>query len=294
MAKKSATSKGKEPATTLAVQDPAPGAEVASPPASLGDDERWLPRQPVVKVNPNSLAELKTTLDDTVREFFSLNRHNFQVSHRHEDVRLILGWTSVAIALGTTYYSYKVDDFQATKTVVAIGVSLYVVLNTILALYVQYYEKDLIWVGKRRTIAARISTETLEISSVATASRTGPSTSSSASWIPFPLSLLNSSRSTATKTPTAGEKSADSDDVNEPESDEEYPRYTLTLQYTHSANANKSLLGEHTLVLTKHVGNVFDREGRIARDEVEKWLREGFERITSGRASSGIKEVETR
>lgn len=69
---------------------------------------------------------MKTTLDDTVKEFYSLQRHNFKVSHKHEDIRLSLGWTSVVIALGTTYYAYKLDDFQGTKNWVALGVTLYV------------------------------------------------------------------------------------------------------------------------------------------------------------------------
>jgi hypothetical protein len=33
----------------------------------VGQD-RWLPLVEVIKINPSSLVELKTTLDDTVRE----------------------------------------------------------------------------------------------------------------------------------------------------------------------------------------------------------------------------------
>ncbi|GAA5902218.1 signal peptidase complex subunit 2 [Sporobolomyces salmoneus] len=270
MGKKSVTSKGKEPATTLP-EDPEV-EQLAANENAVQNEDRWLPQLEVIKVNPSSLVELKTALDDTVKEFFSLPRHNFQVSHQHEDVRLSLGWSSVVIALGTTYYAYKMDDFQGTKSWVALGVVLYVVLNTILALYVTYFEKNIIWVGKRRTIASRITTELLEISSIASSS---PSNSTQSSWIPFPLSLLASSP----PSPTAA-SSASSSDSTIPE--QRYPLYTFTLNYTHSANANKSLLHQETLVLHKHVGEVFDSEGRIGRDRVEKWLKEGLERITSG------------
>ncbi|GAA5830530.1 hypothetical protein JCM3766R1_002753 [Sporobolomyces carnicolor] len=265
MGKRSAGNKGKELESTLAV-DPLvdqllPNDEVVE------HADRLLPVVEVVKVNPASLVELKTALDDTVKEFFSLPRYNFQVSHRHEDVRLSLGWTSVVIALGTTYYAYKKDDFQGTKSWVALGVVLYVVLNTILALYVTYFEKNIIWKGKRRTIASRITTELLEISSVASSS---PTNSTQSSWIPFPLSLLASSPPPA---PAAGKGDS---------TQQQYPLYTLTLGYTHSANANKSLLHQNDLVLHKHVGEVFDAQGRISRDGVEAWLREGLERVTSG------------
>lgn len=167
----------------------------------------------------------------------------------------------------------------------------YVVLNTILALYVTYFEKNIIWKGKRRTIASRVSlpvldpcrtqistryidrsvlqitTELLEISSVASSS---PTNSTQSSWIPFPLSLLASSPPPA---PAAGKGDS---------TQQQYPLYTLTLGYTHSANANKSLLHQNDLVLHKHVGEVFDAQGRISRDGVEAWLREGLERVTSG------------
>jgi hypothetical protein len=47
-------------------------------------------------------------------------------------------------------------------------------------------------------------------------------------------------------------------------------------------------------VLNKHVGELFDREGRIGRDQVETWLRDGFERVTTNTNGSGLKEVESR
>ncbi|GAA6001530.1 hypothetical protein JCM5350_000250, partial [Sporobolomyces pararoseus] len=262
MAKKSSTSKGKQPVTTL------PTAERT---ALENDSERWLPVVEVVKINPCSLLELKTCLDDTVKEFFSLPRNNFQISNRHQDVKLLLGWSSVLIALGTTYYSYKKDDFQGTKFLVGLGVGSYVVLNTLLALYVVYYEKNLIWVGKRRTIASRITTEHLSISSTAYSSPTSNSTQSS--WIPFPISLLSTSTSPSpsSSTMTTISSTSSSDDVDKKKN--KYPLYTLKFHYTHSANANKSLLNQNELIWSKPFGDLFDRQGTVSRDLVEQWLK---------------------
>ncbi|GAA5938167.1 signal peptidase complex subunit SPC2 [Sporobolomyces koalae] len=234
---------------------------------SLPASERWLPQVEVTKINPLSLLELKTTLDDLVKEFFSLPRHNFTRSYRHEDLRLGLGWSSVVIALAVSYYAYKLDNFEQSKPIVATGVVSYVVLNTILALYVQYVEQNTIFVAKRRTLASRITTEVLEISSVASSS---PNHSTVSSWIPFPLSLLSKSP----RPPVNGESSQatviDRDD---------YPVYTLTLEYRHSANANKSILHQQSLVESKPVRLLFDQQGRVARDRVEEWLKGAMNKV---------------
>ncbi|GAA5964263.1 hypothetical protein JCM3765_002790 [Sporobolomyces pararoseus] len=268
MVKKSSTSKGKQPAATLPVEEPSTVEE---------DDDRWLPLVEVVKTNPYSLSELKTSLDDTVKEFFSLPRNNFQTSYKHQDIKLLLGWTSVFIALGTSYYSYKKQDFNLTKPLVTLGVGLYLILNTILVLYVQFFEqpKDLIWLGKRRTIASRISTEVLSISS--TAFSTPFSNSTQSSWIPFPLSLLSST--SPPPPPPTHSSSSSSNTTSDKQQENKYPLYSLTLNYTHLANANKSLLNRKELVFLKPFEELFDEEGKISRDKVEKWLKDGFEQV---------------
>ena len=49
----------------------------------------------------------------------------FKEKHTHTDVKLLLGWASVFIAVGTAMYGWKVD-FETSKPVVWIGVILYV------------------------------------------------------------------------------------------------------------------------------------------------------------------------
>ncbi|GAA5949609.1 hypothetical protein JCM21900_002468 [Sporobolomyces salmonicolor] len=278
MAKKSAN-KGKQPEESPATVSVASGAcprlkscvHVASDPlirltpdaaheafaGSDGAEQREAAhprREPVAKVNNANLSDLKNAADDVVKDFFSLPSHNFKRSYIHDDVRLSLGWASVAVAIATSYYGYK-TEFHESKFWVSVGVALYVVLNTILALYVAYVEQNIIFEGKRRTFASRISTERLTISSLAASS---PTTLTTSSWIPFPLSLL-----VPRPSPSAS-------------SSAQYPLYTLTLSYAHSANANKSLLHSSEVVLTRSFAEMFDQEGRIAVGEVERWLSGGL------------------
>ncbi|GAA5857541.1 hypothetical protein JCM5353_004925, partial [Sporobolomyces roseus] len=198
--------------------------------------------------------------------FFSLSQHNFTPSTLHLDIRLLLGWSSVLIALATTYYAYKLDNFRESKFLTGCGVAAYTVLNAVLAWWIQFVEKSIVWKGKRRTIASRITTELLEISS--SIESTPSSSSGSNSSFPYPLSLLFPSRTSST-----------------PKKNGEYPKYTLKLNYTQSANANKSLLNRQELELSKPVGELFDREGRVGRGEVERWLAEGLREITAGGGS---------
>ncbi|GAA5977209.1 hypothetical protein JCM11641_003877 [Rhodosporidiobolus odoratus] len=257
MAKKSASkSLAPEPSPSSAVVQ----AETAVPAA----DAPLVPRdrQPVIKVNTANLSELKTAVDDVVKEYFSDPSHRFSRSYVHDDVRLALGWAAVAVAGATGWYGYK-TQFRESKELVGSGVVVYVVLNTVLALYAAFVEKNTIFVGKRRTFSSRITTELLTLSSLASASS---SHTTSSSWVPFPISLLAPSpKSPATPSSSAAPVT--------------YPLYTLTLTHSHSSNANKSLLHAKEVERTHAFGGWFDEEGRIARRKVERWLEEGLREV---------------
>lgn len=83
-----------------------------------------LPREPVLRVNPANLTELKNAVDDHLKVVLSSPQHAFVRSYVHDDVRLALGWTAVGVAAVTGYYSYVVDDFHRTKGWVAVGVAV--------------------------------------------------------------------------------------------------------------------------------------------------------------------------
>ncbi|GAA6058320.1 hypothetical protein JCM3770_003614 [Rhodotorula araucariae] len=259
----------KKPAAT-GKQPQQPAAPPADQPAAadvLGEPVALVPRTPAPKVNNANLAELKHALDDQVNEFFAEPAHRFTRSFRHDDVRLSLGWTSVAVAAATGYYGYR-TEFHDSKFWVSVGVLLYVALNTVLALYVAFVEKNVIFVGKRRTFASRISTERLTISSLAASS---PRTYTASTWVPFPLSLLAPSPIVpAPTTPGAS-----------------YPLYALTLSYSHSSNAGKALLHQAEQQLVRPCAQLFDAEGRLARGEVVKWLEQGLEEVQGGGPADG-------
>lgn len=139
-------------------------------------------------------------------------------------------------------------------------------------------------------VTLQISTERISLSSVAYSSPTHYTTSS---WVPFPLSLLLPSPTSAPKpssaSPTSG--SASSPSHRGDDDPARYPLYRLTLAYSHSSNANKSLLASDTLVLEKPFGEMFDEEGRLAVRVVEDWVlgTEGLGKVVrEKKPSSGL------
>ncbi|GAA5982809.1 hypothetical protein JCM10908_006797 [Rhodotorula pacifica] len=275
MTKKSAAARAKQ------AEQPIVGESAAV--EALSAPEQSAAREPVIRVNTSNLTELKNAVDDHLKLVFSSPEQAFKRSYVHDDVRLAIGWTAVGVAAATGYYGYVVDDFQRTKSWVAVGVVVYTLLNTTLALYVALVEKSVIYEGKRRTIASRISTERVTLSSVAYSSPTHHTTSS---WVPFPLSLLLPSPPSASNTKSTSSCAAAADDPSR------YPLYRLTLSYSHSSNANKSLLASETLVLEKPFGEMFDEEGRLAVKVVEEWVlgsEEGLGKVVRDRkAGSGL------
>ncbi|KAH9036193.1 microsomal signal peptidase 25 kDa subunit-domain-containing protein [Lactarius pseudohatsudake] len=123
----------------------------------------------VVKVNNASPAELKNALDDAIKRFLS-RPDLFKQIHLHTDVRLALGWSGVFVAGATAFYSWRLE-FEQSKTVMWIGLIVYIILTLLQTLYAYFVEGDIIFVGKRKTFDKRIVTERITLSS-----RTKPST----------------------------------------------------------------------------------------------------------------------
>ncbi|KAI0034687.1 signal peptidase complex subunit 2, partial [Vararia minispora EC-137] len=138
-----------------------------------------------VKVNNASISELKNACDDALKRFLS-RPDLFKQIHTHTDIRLTLGWVGVFIAAATGLYGYY-RDFETAKPVVWVGVSLYVLLAGLQALYAYFIERDIVFVGKRKTFDKRIVTERVTISS-----RTQPSTPQSPPAYALDLSFVRS------------------------------------------------------------------------------------------------------
>lgn len=114
----------------------------------------------------------------------------------HTDVKLLLGWASVIVAGATAFYGWKVD-FEQSKPLVWAGVIMcvfvirdtsnlftysslpfhsYTLLTTASTVYSFFVEKDIVFVGRRKTLAKRIETENITVSTntvPVSASRTG-------------------------------------------------------------------------------------------------------------------------
>ena len=81
----------------------------------------------------------------------------FRASNVHTDVRLVLGWTSSLIAISSALYAYKVGKFQETRPVVLSAVVVFVFLTGVMNLYARFVERDVVFVGRRKVFAGRVS-----------------------------------------------------------------------------------------------------------------------------------------
>jgi len=122
----------------------------------------------IVKVNNANLVDLKNACDDALKRFLS-RPDLFKQSYVHTDVRLALGWLGVLVAAATGYYGWR-TEFEESKSVVWVGVLLYVFLTSAQTLYAYFIERDTVFVGRRKTLDKRIVTEHLTISSNTTPS----------------------------------------------------------------------------------------------------------------------------
>ena len=59
-------------------------------------------------------------LDDAVRDY--LDAVSYRSSHRHEDIRLGLGWSACLISCGISLYGLRVP-FAETKTLIFLAVA---------------------------------------------------------------------------------------------------------------------------------------------------------------------------
>ncbi|EIN08513.1 hypothetical protein PUNSTDRAFT_87955 [Punctularia strigosozonata HHB-11173 SS5] len=220
----------KENRELLQVDTDAATSTAAAPASSASDKD-------VVKVNNANLTELKNACDDALKRFLS-RPDLFKQIHTHTDVRLALGWGSVFTAAATGYYGWKVE-FEKSKPLVWAGVILYVVLSAIQTLYAYFIERDIVFVGRRKTFEKRIVTDRITV------------TSSTAT-----------PRSTTTTASTANS-----------------PSYTVSLTLIQSSNGGKSLLGKHQVSVTAPFAEWFDEKGVMDVLAYETWLTSALARV---------------
>lgn len=139
---------------------------------------------PVVYVNKANIGEIKGALDDIVKKVclgsFPISSHrtppeslnpparrahtqhlsaqSFTPSLLHPTVHLSLGYTSVAFALGSAGYAFKLS-FEESKPVLWVGVIGYFVLQALLWAWKRWVEQGEVYSGKRRRVVKRVSEE---------------------------------------------------------------------------------------------------------------------------------------
>jgi len=186
MAKKPA-SNGSVPSTSSPELSPHP----LGPLSILADKEKLKEREEdVTKTNNMNASDLKNACDDALKRFLS-HPELFRQNHIHTDVRLALGWSSVLVAFGTGLYGWKID-FERSKPVVWAGVILYVVLSVVQTLYAYFIERDIVFLGKRKTFDKRIVTERITITSQAVLHSLKPSSPELCPSYNFTISYLRS------------------------------------------------------------------------------------------------------
>jgi len=151
----------------------------------------------------------------------------------------------VAIAAGTGLYGYKVE-FEQAKPVVWVGVILYVLLSVVQTLYAYVVERDIVFLGKRKTFDKRIVTERITISS---------------QTIPYSPS------------------SSSSPDMPSP-----CPSYSINVSYLRSTSGGKSLLAKGKTSRTKSYNEFFEESGTLDLDVFENWVGKAVEDVMDDEA----------
>jgi signal peptidase complex subunit 2 len=209
----------------------------------LADKEKLKQREEdVTKINNMNPSDLKNACDDALKRFLS-HPELFRPNHIHTDVRLALGWTSVFVAFGTGLYGWKID-FEKSKPVVWAGVILYVVLSVVQTLYAYFIERDIVFLGKRKTFDKRIVTERITITS-----QTAPHSLKPSSGKPSPC-----------------------------------PSYNFTISYLRSASSGKSLLAKGKTSKTRQYNELFDEDGLLDISIFETWVGQAVEDVMDGEA----------
>jgi len=209
----------------------------------LADKEKLKQREEdVTKINNMNSSDLKNACDDALKRFLS-HPELFRQNYIHTDVRLALGWSSVLVAFGTGLYGWKID-FERSKPVVWAGVILYVILSVVQTLYAYFIERDIVFLGKRKTFDKRIVTERITITS-----QTVPHSLKPSSDKPSPC-----------------------------------PSYNFTISYLRSASSGKSLLAKGRIFKTRPYNELFDEDGVLDVSVFETWVGQAVEDVMDGEA----------
>ncbi|KAF2463000.1 uncharacterized protein BDR25DRAFT_298695 [Lindgomyces ingoldianus] len=109
------------------------------------------------KVAVHSLSDLKNTTDDALPNY--LHSLKFKQIHTQTDVRLVLGYSAVAISGALFYFDWKFG-WDATKPFTAPAVAAYFILNSIFTYWIWFVEAGCVFEGEGKTGKIRIASRT--------------------------------------------------------------------------------------------------------------------------------------
>ncbi|KAI9304728.1 signal peptidase complex subunit 2 [Cunninghamella echinulata] len=112
---------------------------------SEGSNTTTLEKEPVQISNVYDSTQIKHALDDELSKFIE-KELGYSQSHQHTDVKLVLGYISCFIALGSFLYEKK-HDFQDCKWGTLGCVVAFWVLQTASWLYTKFVQKEETFVG---------------------------------------------------------------------------------------------------------------------------------------------------
>ncbi|KAK9449068.1 signal peptidase complex subunit 2 [Limtongia smithiae] len=98
------------------------------------------------KVNLSSVSDMKNATDDEIVKIFASK--GYKQIFTLLDVRLLLGYLSVFVAVAAGLYDFYAG-FEAAKMQTAVGVMVYFVLNVLMAAWVALAEKGIIYQGNK-------------------------------------------------------------------------------------------------------------------------------------------------
>lgn len=98
------------------------------------------------KIAVYSVPDLKNTTDDALPNY--LTSLKFKPDYQIQDIKLVLGYTAVAISAALFYADWKLG-WDQTKAYTLPAVVVYFLLNGIFTYWIFYVEKGAIFVGEK-------------------------------------------------------------------------------------------------------------------------------------------------
>jgi signal peptidase complex subunit 2 len=168
-------------------------------------------------------------------------------------------------------YGYKVE-FEQSKPVVWAGLILYMLLTTTQTLYAYFVEKDIVFVGKRKTLSKRV-----RLTRPPDNTQNLPKLTAKFFFKIITERITLSSSTTPTQKAPSKVSALDLAPVSG------CPLYTLSVQYIRSTSANKSLLARGATKANAPYAAFFDESGVFCREPFEAWVGKLVESVMEGK-----------